>query len=107
MKASNEKPARVHAPSISERISESSIVVRNWLVPGAREMFPNEPKLRNVDEYFPYAVGGALLVDRPMTEAEEKDCARKAILIKKAGFRYVFIKRDAQEHDIRAELGTP
>lgn len=90
--------------SRSEKIAGSKICLMSWVFPGAREAFPHEPKLRSVQKYFPYAEGGALLVDEPERLGDELECQRKAKVIRKLGFRYLILTRSMSENDARFEL---
>jgi hypothetical protein len=102
-----DRPARQmrkHYPSVAERIAESEIAYRNFKFTGAEEAFPNEPAMRTVDQYFPYAVGGELLVDSPVTERERTNCARKASVLKKLGYRYLIVVPDMDEYAAQEAL---
>lgn len=97
---------RKHYASVAERVAESTVSFRNFKFEGAKDAFPNEPALRTVDQYFPYAVGGELLVDYPVTKAHDAECGRKAEVLKKLGYRYLVVKPDMDEFAAKEELGV-
>lgn len=98
------KPERKHYASVAERIAESSVCIGNWRFEGAQEAFPNEPSMRSVEQYYPYAKGGPLLVDSPTTKGEKADCARKAEHLSKIGYRYLIVEADMEEFAARERL---
>lgn len=81
------------------KIAESEIYMRNYQWQGAREDFPHEPTLRCVDKYYPYAVGGPLLVDEPNHPREIEASKRKAEILKKRGYRFLYLTREMSEQD--------
>jgi hypothetical protein len=68
------------------------VYVKNWLVPNGISLFPELTKARIVDKYFPFAVGGPLLVDEPEYDEDVKVCEAKAEKLQSLGVRYIFIK---------------
>ena len=76
---------------ISDNIAQSTLAHMNWFFPKSNYLFPEEPKMRFVKKYYPLAKTGPLLVDEPSNDREIEDCKRKATVLKKAGFRYVYI----------------
>ncbi len=93
-----------HYSSVAERVAESSVCFRNFKFKGALEAFPSEPTMRTVEQYFPYAVGGELLVDSPNNDASRKECARKAIVLAKLGYRYLIVESDMDEFQALEQL---
>lgn len=89
---------------ISAKIAGSTICNRNWPWKNARTHFQNQPLLVTVDKYYPWAEGGALFVDEPVTAEEEKMCEKKAPFLKKEGLRYLVIKREMTEAEARAQV---
>jgi hypothetical protein len=99
-----DRQMRRYYPSVAERAAESEIAYRNFKFKGAEEAFPNEPAMRTVDQYFPYAVGGELLVDSPVTERERKNCERKAVVLKKLGYKYLIVVPDMDDYAAQEAL---
>lgn len=95
---------RKHFASVAERVAQSSVCMRNWRFKGANEAFPSEPTMRFVDQYYPYAVGGELLVDVPVTPGDKLECARKAAVLAKLGYRYLIIEKEMDEFDALERL---
>ncbi len=99
------KIERKHYASVAERVAESSIFYRNFKFPGGLTAFPTEPTMRTVDQYYPYAVGGELLVDSPTTKGDKENCVRKSVYLKKQGFRYLIIEPEMDEFEAMEQLG--
>jgi hypothetical protein len=89
------------------KIAKSDMYTGNWKFKNANEHFPHEPLLRTVDQFFPYAKGGPLYVDRPSNKKEIDACLRKAAVFKKEGLRYVFIHPDRDMYENLMQLFTP
>lgn len=94
-----EKPEKKHYATVAERVAQSSVCWRNHKFNGAAEAFPHEPAMRSVDQFYPYALGGALHVDQPTTQGEKADCARKAKAMAERGMRYLVIEPDMDESE--------
>ena len=90
--------------SMSEELAQSDLFVGKWMFPEARTKFPDEPWMRYVDKYFPYAKGGPLLIDEPRYADDLKKCERKAPHLYALGFRYVVIKPQMTMHEAVMEL---
>lgn len=99
------KVPRKHYASVAERVAENSVSYRNFKYQGGMEAFPNEPTMRTVDQIYPYAIGGELLVDSPNTPSEIAACARKAAVLKKLGYRYLIVQADMDEFSAMEQLG--
>lgn len=92
--------ARRNFKSLAERVAGDSLFYKNYYYPGGRSFFTQQQnELLTVDKYFPYAEGGALYIDEPMFEYEERDCEKKAQAMKVLGLRYLIIKRNMNELD--------
>lgn len=90
---------RKHFPTLAERLAQSTVLVRNYKFHKAEEHFKNEARLWTVDLYFPYAVGGELLIDQVSNETEAKECARKKAVLEKMGYRYLILSRTTTEEE--------
>lgn len=99
-----EKRIKKHYASVAERVAQSSISFRNYKFHDATKEFPNEPHMRTVEQFFPYAVGGELLVDSPSSKVEIAECARKAEVFKRMGYRYLIVEPDMDEHEALYKL---
>ena len=89
---------------LSAKIAGNTICNRNWPYRNARKHFEISPLLRTVDKFYPWADGGPLYVDEPVTAQDEKECALKAVALKSEGLRYLVIKKDMTEVEARAQL---
>jgi hypothetical protein len=88
----------------AEKLAGDFQMEMKWQFPEARECFPDEPWMRFVDKYFPFAKGGALLVDEPMLDEQIERCKRKAIVLKELGYRYIMLKPISTEAEDYMEL---
>lgn len=94
----NERLAKLEARremvGLCDKIAESNVYFRNWKWPGCMELYPNDPGMRMIDKYYPYAKGGPLLVDEPTFKDEVEKCYTKQKVLKQRGHRYVIIETD-------------
>jgi hypothetical protein len=93
-----------HFPSVAEKLAKSSIYYRNWYYPEGKISHPHELWMHYVEKMFPYAAGGALLVDEPRTEAEFMDCEKKASVLRPLGYRYMIVTEHSEFYDLATEL---
>lgn len=105
-KTQTEKPDRKELKSLAERIAGNPHFTRNWYYPQGWSFFPNEPDMRCVDYYFPYAEGGALLIDVMELDSDIKKYERKGETLRKIGHRYLILKKDMNENDALYELAN-
>ena len=91
--------ARRNMFSLAERVAGDTYFHRNYYFEGSRDAFKEEPDLQTVDRFFPYADGGPLYVDEPMTEFDEDNCEIKKEYMRANKFRYLVIKRGMNELD--------
>jgi len=89
---------------VAAEVAQSTIYCRNWKFKNADKHYPHEPLMRRVEKYFPYAVGGPLYVDEPVSKLDLAQCKVKALVMKKEGLRYVFIEKDAKLSDVLMQL---
>lgn len=97
-------------PDEIELIGTAAIVAgdamfnRNWPWKNARKHFEINPLMRTVDKHYPYAVGGPLFVDEPVTKEEVALCEIKRKAMVSEGLRYLVVTKDTTEADARAQL---
>jgi peptidoglycan/xylan/chitin deacetylase (PgdA/CDA1 family) len=84
---------------LSEAIADSDVFIRNWYYAGSAVDFPHHTEMRYVDRYFPYAKGGALLLDFPQDEQDLKKCEGKSVSIKARGYRYLIVTKHMNLND--------
>lgn len=99
-----ERPERPALRSLVERIAGSQQFTRNWYYPQGWNFFPNHPDSRCVDFYFPYAEGGALLIDVLEMGEDPKTYEKKKQLLKEHGHRYLLLLEHMNENEALAEL---
>lgn len=75
--------------TVAEQVSGDKFCHINFMWPGCKNAFPFQPKLWNVDRYFPYAEGGPLFVDEPNRLADIESLKLKQEAMKKLGHRYL------------------
>lgn len=95
----------VRGHGLASKIAESDLSSRNFKFKDAETHFPLRPTWRTVDRYFPNAKGGPLLVDEPEDKADIDACAEKAKVLKKLGYRYVYLTKETDEYAARQMLG--
>lgn len=100
----NSKPVQ-HYPSMAEKVAKSTIYVKNWYIPQAIHEFPFDDRMKRIDKFFPYAVGGPLLVDEPSDAKEADKCHAKALKAKAWGYRYIVLEMDTDLFNALTQLG--
>ena len=105
-----ERPERPYNPSLSEQIADSDIFYKNWQFPNAREAFPNEPFMRYVDRYFPYAKNdkgelSPICFELCNSKEDVARAIRKTEAIKAAGIRYLIIEPKMEFNEAMQKLG--
>lgn len=103
VKLENKKPVQSFL-SLAEKVAKSTIYCRNWYSPSLQKTHPLDDRVKRFDKYFPYADGGALLVDEPMTPVDLAKCYAKRELLPK-GTRYIVIEEDATLYELLEQLG--
>lgn len=98
------RPPKDRFRSKGERVAQSDIFTKNWYYPGSAIAFPHDLNLRKVDQYFPYAKGGPLLIDFPENEAEVMMCRKKEPILLAKGFRYLIWRPGMNEAAALTEL---
>lgn len=95
---------RARFRSMPEQIAESEVFTRNWYWPQAMRFFPQNADMRCVDYYFPYAEGGALLMDICNDPTRQKLLEKKAEALRSLGHRYLIVKSSMTPQAAKAEL---
>lgn len=90
---------RVATNFLPDKIANDSFYVRNYPIPKSKEIFPLEWRMQYAELCYPYAEGGPLFIDMPVTNYDVALCERKFEALKGRGIRYLFIKTDATETD--------
>ena len=89
---------------LPDKIANSSFWIRNQPLPKAKELFPMEHNLQYCEVFYPYAEGGPLYIDMPVTEWQIKLCQRKLEAMRSIGVRYIYLTNQATENDAWAML---
>jgi hypothetical protein len=77
--------------SLPDRLAGDSLCYKSWIYEGARERFPDNPELRWVDRYYPYAEGGPLAMDTPVNEQDWKRARDKEKAVRGSGLRFYIV----------------
>lgn len=98
--------------TLPEQVAKSSICIKNVYLDEMRERFKYFDRMKRIDLVFPFAkldrTGDKtekLLVDLPRTEQEVEQCAMKAKILKKLGFKYCWLQDDSTLYDALMQLG--
>lgn len=83
--------AKGHFASMAERVAKSPIYHLNYKIPHAEKHYPIDIESRFVSKFFPYAQGGPLYVDEPLTENQMIKAYDKQKLLKGMGLRSIVI----------------
>jgi len=76
-----------------ERVSGSSVVMRNWYIKELQQKFTSRVKHWTVEEYYPYAVGGPMIFERPIKGSEDHAmCIEKQKHLRTLGYRYAIVQ---------------
>lgn len=95
---------KINSSFMPDKLANDSFYVRNYPIPKGKELFPLEWRMQYAELCYPYAENGPLYIDIPVTEYDIALCERKYETLKGRGVRYVFIKKDADENELRALL---
>lgn len=90
--------------TVAEQISGDKYCHINYQWPGAKEAFPFQPKLWNVDRYFPYAEGGPLFADEPNRLGDIESLKLKQAAMKALGHRYLLCTEGLKFEDALEQL---
>lgn len=90
----------------SDQIAESLHYQINWKWPESDKFFPNDPDMRLVDKYYPYAKGGPLLVDEPRGKEAVDKAYKKQKVLKAQGLRHLVIEEQAVFIDLLEQIGA-
>lgn len=85
---------------LPDRIANDSFYVRNYPIPKSKELFPLEWRMQYAELCYPYAEGGPLYLDMPVTTYDVALCERKFQALKGRGVRYAYITKDATDGDV-------
>lgn len=98
-------PAKIKTADLALRLAGDALGrQRNYKFREADHHFPFEPALRTVDQYFPNAEGGPLLIDEPTDSVQLKACQRKEKVLRTLGYRYLILRKDSDEFEARQAL---
>lgn len=104
-KALRKHDERKRLIAVADQIAKSTHWTMNWKWPGSDKEYPNHPDMRMVTKYYPYAVGGPLLVDEARDRKEAEQFFSKQKILKKLGFRHIVIEHDTSLYDALDQLG--
>ncbi len=79
---------------IPDQLAQSDHWMRNEPIPHGLDLFPPESNLfhmRYADLFYPYAKGGRLYIDTPISKIEENYCIQKLKAYQSKGVRYTYI----------------
>lgn len=82
--------------TLPEKLAHSRLYIRNHTVKVLKDSFPTDTSMWHVDLMYPQASGSPLYIDEPEFEYNIKQCERKRAVMKKAGLRYVILKKDTK-----------
>lgn len=99
------KKRRVVELSIADRIAVDRFYFLNQYYPGGKEAFPGNNRMQVTTKYYPYAQGGKLYVDEPVTDFLIVECRRKIPVMRKNGVRYVLIEPDMTLEQALVQMG--
>jgi hypothetical protein len=98
--------------SLSDQVAGDKFYYTSHYWTECKEDFPGDPSMQYVDKYYPWADGGALLLDEPQYDYEIEGCKVKAKVMLMHRYRYVYITprmtlEEAQEqlekHDVMVD----
>lgn len=98
--------SRAAERSISDTLANDKFHYVNYPVPQLRQNFYDKPSVWHVDKMYPYAQGGMLLIDEPLTPEEIDLCELKEVVLKRAGLRYIAILPDMSLAEAMITLGA-
>jgi hypothetical protein len=78
--------------TVQEQVAQDKLYYKSWLVDEARAYWPAAPQMWHVEQMYPNAKGGRLLVDAPQNDFESQECELKAARYKGWGYRYLIVK---------------
>jgi hypothetical protein len=98
------EPKRDNSMMFLDQVAQSTTCQMNHKWMCADSDFPNEPWMRTVRFYYPYAVGGPLLVDELVMHHQLAGLKRKEKCLRERGFRYFIFRRQMSITDAMMEL---
>lgn len=93
--------------TVADKISGHPLHHGNWHFEGCIKMFPQDPEMRSVDCYYPYALKGPLYIDEVDSDDDYriKQCKEKAESMKLKGYRYAYITEKMKVQDVAMQMG--
>lgn len=89
---------------LTDAVAESDIYSRNEPLPGGKELFPMDWRMRYSDLYYPHAKGGGIYIDTPSAPYEIEMCEIKHKTYSAKGVRYTYVKANEGQGDVLARL---
>lgn len=96
--------ARKANVSRAERLACDFQFIKNKPMPELRTLYPEKPWRWRCDWFFPFAVGGPLYLDEPLTLADEAGLVDKKHFMQMLGLRYVVLGVGRTEAEDEQEL---
>lgn len=93
------------AKSLPEQIAGHPFHYRNKFCPELQWAFDRMPRMWHVSLFFPYADGGPLYIDLPVTAEDVVDAKAKQVVMLEKGLRMVVIEQSHGYNDALAQLG--
>jgi hypothetical protein len=93
-----------HYDSVGAQVAQSGYFKRNFMIQDLKDAFPGQYRMWSVSKSFPYAHDGLLLVDEPTNKHELAMSKEKAVVLKKAGFKFIIIEKGTSVEDALMEL---
>jgi len=99
-KAPIKKTPRLKTASLSDFAANDYFFYIGHKVDQLKSVFPNDFEMYHVDKFYPNADGGPLFIDEERYNYESRKLELKEKEMKKAGLRYLIIKKGMTEQDI-------
>lgn len=92
-----------------ERVSGSNVVMKNYFLKELQKKFDSRVKHWTVEEFYPYAVGGPMIFERPLKGSEDwAMCLEKQKFLRTLGYRYAIVREcanvDEQIQDLAEQI---
>jgi len=90
---------------LPERVAGHSFFYKNKFCPELKWAFDKMPRMWHITLFFPYAAGGPLYADLPISAEEVIEAKTKQVVMREKGHRMVVIEQSATEDDVRLQMG--
>jgi hypothetical protein len=87
-------------PQTEDELAGDLMCYRNEKAQPLVEAFPFERDLQYISKFYPYAKGGPLYIDCPMTKLEEQRSLKKVSPMLKAGKRFYYVNPGESSGDV-------